>query len=328
MVVSMARWAPPKSGNPSATTSNLRVSAALGSTRSKSRTMTLVVSHRLQSVPPPSQDPNPSAICMVVATSVEWKATPAGTHGQGKREMKRRDTGNKWTTQDLSFSSNQFNFVLFCLSHKPQILQCISFISKIISVFFLFAPSSKIYFCSAPSLPPPFTKKHLLMSFSLPLSCCNLLFSNDFFYFLIPLCPNFFFSFLVLSLLQIFFCALSNCLFLFFLSPTLFLGISFTQIIFVPSPPPLSLLSVDPKGHCSPLPQSKRSYFYSIFFLSRRSLLTFYSPYSLLGFLSPTLSNLTRLKTHTDNHSFSFSHFHSLIFLHFLSPTDILYLTF
>ena len=65
MVVSMASWAPPKSGNPSATTSYLRVSAALG-----------------------SADPSPSASCTVVATSVEWKATPAGTHGQGKREMK------------------------------------------------------------------------------------------------------------------------------------------------------------------------------------------------------------------------------------------------
>ena len=33
-------------------------------------------SHRLQSVPPPSQDPSPSASCTVVATSVEWNGRP------------------------------------------------------------------------------------------------------------------------------------------------------------------------------------------------------------------------------------------------------------
>ena len=94
MVVSMASWAPPKSSNPSATTSNLRMSAALGSARSRSRTMTLVVTR-----PPASRQMRAATVSRaypllpktpartVVATSVEWKATPAGTHGQGKREM-------------------------------------------------------------------------------------------------------------------------------------------------------------------------------------------------------------------------------------------------
>ena len=158
MVVSMARWAPPKSGNPSATTSNLRVSAALGSTRSKSRTVTLVASHRFQSVPPPSQDPNPSAICTVVATSVEWKATPARTHCQGKREMEATRHGEQMDNARPLFLSHKYNFVLFCFSHKPQILQCISFIPKNISVFFLLLLLPKFIFVLPLPSPPPFTE--------------------------------------------------------------------------------------------------------------------------------------------------------------------------
>ena len=42
-VVSKANWDPPKMGNPSATTSNLRLSAASGTGKSRSRTRTLVV---------------------------------------------------------------------------------------------------------------------------------------------------------------------------------------------------------------------------------------------------------------------------------------------
>ena len=34
-----------------------------------------------------SQDPRPCASCSVMATGVEWKATPAVTHGQGKRKV-------------------------------------------------------------------------------------------------------------------------------------------------------------------------------------------------------------------------------------------------
>ena len=43
--------------------------------------------HGLQRVPPPSQDPSPCASCTVVATKIEWKATPAEARGQGKREI-------------------------------------------------------------------------------------------------------------------------------------------------------------------------------------------------------------------------------------------------
>ena len=43
--------------------------------------------HGLQRIPPPSQDPSPCASCPVVATKIEWLATPAEARGQGKREI-------------------------------------------------------------------------------------------------------------------------------------------------------------------------------------------------------------------------------------------------
>ena len=98
-MVVLASWAP--SGSPSATTSNLRVSG-LSEVKVANHDIsrhpatcfaTDASSHRLQSV-------RPSASCTVVATSVEWKP-PAGTHGQGKREME----AAQWDLEELRVDS-------------------------------------------------------------------------------------------------------------------------------------------------------------------------------------------------------------------------------
>ena len=93
---STTNWQPPNRGSPSTTTSNLRASAARGSSKSKSRTMTLVVT-----LPPASRQtlavalsnanprrPNTPARtrCSVVAKLVNLTATPANV--QRKKQWK------------------------------------------------------------------------------------------------------------------------------------------------------------------------------------------------------------------------------------------------
>ena len=164
---------------------------------------------------------------------------------KGRGRWKRRDTGNKWTTQDLSFSLNsillmdprpllfsQFNFVLFHLSHKTQIPQCIS--NHFYVLFSLLLHPNFVLFPPSPLL----SQKTFAGVFFSPFSC--------------PLCPKSFFFFLFsCSLLQFFFvCALPIGYLLFSLS--IILGYLFhtNHFGFFASSLSLSLLSVDPKGHC------------------------------------------------------------------------------
>ena len=124
--MSTASWAPPKRGNPSATTSNRRASACI-------RFREVKVSHKdvggdspatfpanpsnhaFQRITSPPQNPDPRAGCTVVATRVEWKATGSdarlreegGASGAGavleraEAQSTSRGTMGMWSKPDL-----------------------------------------------------------------------------------------------------------------------------------------------------------------------------------------------------------------------------------
>ena len=95
-VVSRATCAPWNNGNPSATTSRRRASTRSMGNKSKSLTMTFVVTlapasrhtcrRALQSEPPTSQDTCLCATRTVVAKDVKETVTPAGAGGRRERE--------------------------------------------------------------------------------------------------------------------------------------------------------------------------------------------------------------------------------------------------
>ena len=87
---SLTMVVPPNRGNPSTTTSSLRASATFGSARSRSRTMTFVVT-----LPPASRQ-----IRTVTVSSACPKATPAEARGQGKREMEATQDNTKQLWRD------------------------------------------------------------------------------------------------------------------------------------------------------------------------------------------------------------------------------------
>ena len=92
---STANWTPPKRGRPSTKTSRVE---HVG--RSQIQTTkhdiggdpaSLAVDpccDILQIKPPPPQDPSPCTSCAVVATGIEWKATPATAPGKGEGKTK------------------------------------------------------------------------------------------------------------------------------------------------------------------------------------------------------------------------------------------------
>ena len=96
-VVSTANWVPWNRGKPSATISRRRLSKALGRARSISWTRTLSETLAPASLqtraaalstakPPATQNPSHCTSCAVMATGIEWEATPAVASGRRKRE--------------------------------------------------------------------------------------------------------------------------------------------------------------------------------------------------------------------------------------------------